>query len=127
MEKSEKQILIVDDEPNIVVAIEFLLKKEGYQTQTASNGEEALLEMKRHKPDLVILDVMMPGLNGFDTAKSIRDNPEWEDLHIIFLTAKSTPADKAFGYSSGAEIYLTKPFDNEELVTTIQETLEFDI
>jgi len=120
-----KTVLLVDDEPNIIVPLEFLIKKEGYITLTASNGKQALQIMETTKPDVVILDVMMPELDGFETAKIIRQHPAWEDVRIIFLTAKGTDKDKVDGYRSGGEIYLTKPFDNEEIIGAINEILEF--
>ncbi|MEL6864994.1 MAG: response regulator [Bacteroidota bacterium] len=125
MTKQRKTILLVDDEPNILAPLEFLIKKEGYQTLTASNGKQAIALMQQAQPDMVLLDVMMPEMNGFETAQEIRKNPAWEHIHIVFLTAKSTSEDKINGYSSGGEIYLTKPFDNDELLHTVNEILEF--
>jgi len=123
--KHNKTVLLVDDEPNILVPLEFLVKKEGYDTLTAGNGKEALKMLEQHPINIVVLDVMMPGLGGFEVAQKIRQNPKWEDIRIIFLTAKGTTADKMAGYKSGGEIYLTKPFDNEELIETINGVVEF--
>ncbi len=125
MIKSNKTILLVDDEPNILAPLEFLVKQEGYHTLTASNGRQALQLIKETKPDLVILDVMMPEMNGLETAREIRSHSEWANIHIIFLTAKGTTEDKINGYGAGGEIYLTKPFDNDELIGTVNEILEF--
>ena len=121
----QKKILLVDDEPNILVALEFLMQQEGYQVQTANNGREALNYMKNFIPDIVILDVMMPGMDGFEVANNIRTNNTFQSTQIIFLTAKGTPEDRWRGYSNGGEIYLTKPFDNDELVTIVKELLNF--
>ncbi|MEO1514663.1 MAG: response regulator [Bacteroidota bacterium] len=125
MGKDLKTVLLVDDEPNILVPLEFLVRNKGYRTLTASNGRQALKVMEKVQPDLILLDVMMPEMNGFETARQIRQNPDWANIHIIFLTAKGTSEDKIQGYTSGGEVYLTKPFDNEELLNTIDETLEF--
>jgi DNA-binding response OmpR family regulator len=116
-----KQILLVDDEPNIIIPIEFLMQQEGYQVTTAFNGREALSLLENATPDVVILDVMMPEMDGFEVAKRIRANPQLSDTRIIFLTAKGTNQDKLNGYEKGGEVYLTKPFDNEELVQTVND------
>ncbi len=122
---SKTNILIVDDEPNILVALDFLISQQGYAVEKAMNGQEALQKMANFQPDLVVLDVMMPGMDGFEVARQIRENPSHENTRIIFLTAKGSQADRFNGYATGAEIYLTKPFDNEELVRAIDETLAF--
>lgn len=119
------RILIVDDEPNIVIAIEFLMTREGHITRTAYNGAEALQAVADFRPELLILDVMMPGIDGFEVARQIRKNPDLDAVKIVFLTAKGTQRDKAAGYASGAEYYLVKPFDNDELVQTITEIITY--
>jgi DNA-binding response OmpR family regulator len=119
------RVLIVDDEPNIVSAVEFLLKRENYQIEKAYSGEQALELVPEFLPDIVILDVMMPGINGFEVAQKIRQHPALEYCKIIFLTAKGTQRDKEMGYEKGAEMYLIKPFDNEELVTVVGEMLAY--
>ena len=115
----------MDDEPNIVLAIEFLLQREGYQTKKAFNGIEALDIATQFLPDIIVLDVMMPGLDGFEVAQQIRQNPILEYTKIIFLTAKGAQRDKETGYAKGAEAYMLKPFDNEELVTVVNEMLTY--
>jgi len=115
------KVLIVDDEPNIVLAIDFLLKQKGFQTEKAYNGKEALEKVKSFQPDVVVLDVMMPEMNGIDTARQIRMTRGFSNVQIVFLTAKGTTKDKMEGYSNGGDLYLTKPFDNTELVTAIEE------
>lgn len=119
------RILLVDDEPNILLAIEFLLKKEGYTIKKAFDGQQALEKVLSFHPDIVVLDVMMPGLDGFEVARRIRNMPDCENVRIIFLTAKGTKEDKLKGYGSGGEFYLTKPFDNDELVRVVNEVVEF--
>jgi DNA-binding response OmpR family regulator len=115
----------VDDEPNIVTAIEFLLQREGYQTHKAYNGLQALDIAADLRPDVVILDVMMPGMDGFEVAKRMRENPALEYTRIVFLTAKGTQRDKAHGYANGAEYYMVKPFDNDEFVNTVNEIMTY--
>lgn len=115
----------MDDEPNIVLAIEFLLQREGFQTAKAYDGLQALEIIADFKPDIVILDVMMPGLNGFEVGQRIRQMPALENTRIVFLTAKGTQRDKQTGYASGAEVYMIKPFDNDTLVATIQEMMAY--
>jgi DNA-binding response OmpR family regulator len=119
------KILIVDDEPNIVLAIEFLLQREGYRTEKAFDGLQALEVAAAFQPDIVILDVMMPGMDGFNVGQRIRRMPLLEKTKIIFLTAKGTQRDKQTGYASGAEAYMIKPFDNDELVTLVNEMLAY--
>jgi DNA-binding response OmpR family regulator len=119
------KILIVDDEPNIVLAIEFLLQRAGYQTAKAFDGIQALELAQSFQPDIMILDVMMPGLNGFEVGQKIRQLPSLELTKIIFLTAKGTQKDRETGYASGAEIYMIKPFENEELVAAVNEMMAY--
>lgn len=125
IDKSDTTVLIVDDEPNIVIAIEFLMEKEGYNVLKAYDGLEALKVIESNVPDIMLLDVMMPEMDGFEVAKTIRENPELDNVQIIFLTAKGTREDKMKGYAHGGEIYLTKPFDNDDLVATVNEAAGF--
>lgn len=122
---SAAKVLIVDDEPNIIVAIEFLLQHEGYQVRKAYDGPQALDIAAQFLPDIIILDVMMPGMSGFEVAQQIRRQPSLEYTKIIFLTAKGTQRDKETGYAKGAEAYMLKPFDNDELVMTVNEMLAY--
>lgn len=117
------RILVVDDEVNIVIAIEHLLQKAGFITEKAYNAEEALAQFSRFEPLLVLLDVMMPGMNGFDLALSLRKASDNPGLKIIFLTARGTDKDKLEAYSKGGDSYVTKPFDNEALLELVKETL----
>lgn len=119
------KILLVDDEPNILVPIEFLLAQQGYEVRKAFNGQEALEILSGYTPDVVILDVMMPGMDGFEVARSIRNSPALENTRILFLTAKGSDQDREKGYSTGGEVYMTKPFDNDDLVQLVSEVLEF--
>ncbi|MEL6660227.1 MAG: response regulator [Bacteroidota bacterium] len=123
--KEQNTILLVDDEPNILLALEFIIKQKGFKVVTAANGSEGIQMARQHLPDLVILDVMMPGLDGFAVAKTIRQDERLNHTTIVFLTAKGTNQDFEQGYASGGEIYLTKPFDNQELLNIISEVFEF--
>lgn len=123
--KDIKRVLIVDDEPNIVAAIAFLMEQQAFEIRKAFNGREALQVAKDFHPHLIILDVMMPEMDGFEAASQVHSLPGMEDVRIIFLTAKGTREDQKQGFRSGGEIYLTKPFDNSELVSMVLETLEF--
>ena len=122
--KSAK-ILLVDDEPNILVPIEFLMQQQGFEVRKAYSGQEALDSMPGYKPDVVVLDVMMPGMDGFEVAQRIRKQPGLRNTRILFLTAKGTEEDRLKGYSTGGEVYMTKPFDNDELIQVVAEMLEF--
>lgn len=121
------RILIVDDEPNIVMAIDFLMGQAGYETEKAYNGQEALEKVASFKPHLIILDVMMPRMDGFEVARTLRQDEANYRIKIVFLTAQGTDRDKAKGYGSGGDVYLTKPFDNQELVSLIGEITQFEL
>jgi DNA-binding response OmpR family regulator len=119
------KVLVVDDEPNIVLAVDFLLRQRGFTTEKAYNGIEALEKVRTFRPDAVVLDVMMPGLDGYEVARQIRINEGFENILIVFLTAKGTTKDKMQGYSNGGDLYLTKPFDNADLVAAIEEVIQY--
>ena len=127
MSQASKKIMIVDDEPNIVLALKFLMEEEGFDVQCFYDGDTALENVTKVIPDLIILDVMMPGKDGFSVAKYIRNQPSLENTAIIFLTAKGTSQDKMEGYDSGAESYIVKPFDNDEIVSKVHQVLGVDI
>ncbi len=123
--KADTKVLLVDDEPNILIALEFLFENEGYTIQKAFDGLQALEKAAIFKPNIIVLDVMMPGIDGFEVARRLRHIKGFETTKIIFLTAKGTSQDKIKGYGSGGELYITKPFDNDELLRTINEVVEF--
>ena len=118
-----KTILIVDDEPNIVESLEFLMKREGFDTIVAGDGEGALRAMESDKPNLVLLDVMMPGKDGYEVCRQIRATPEWQQAKIIMLSAKSRDTEIAKGLAVGADAYITKPFSSKELVQQVNRVL----
>jgi DNA-binding response OmpR family regulator len=118
-----KTILIADDEPNILISLEFLMKREGYTVLLARDGQEALDSIMRDRPDLVLLDVMMPIKTGFDVCHEVRANEALKDTCIVMLTAKGRDTDVAKGLALGANAYMTKPFSTKELVQKVQELL----
>ncbi|MCG3210558.1 MAG: Transcriptional regulatory protein WalR [Anaerolineae bacterium] len=118
-----KKILIVDDESNIVISIEFLMKQAGYQVEIANNGEDALEKVAAFRPDLVLLDVMMPKINGFEVSRRIRENSAWHDIKIIMLTAKGREVEVTKGLALGADAYIIKPFSTRELMAEVKHIL----
>jgi len=116
-------VLIVDDEPNIVLSLQFLMKKTGFEVRTAKDGEEAMAEISRAAPDLVLLDVMMPKIDGFSICARIRANPEWKDMRIIMLTARGRDVEREKGLALGADDYITKPFELDELLARVNAIL----
>ena len=119
-----KKILIVDDEPGIVVALQFLMEQQGYNVTTAESGEFALDLIYQFKPDLILLDIMLPGIDGWEVCEIVRLNPDYQNIRIIFLTAKTREVDIAKGLTLGGDAYFTKPFSNVELVAKVKELLE---
>jgi DNA-binding response OmpR family regulator len=115
-----KRILVVDDEPSILLSLEFLMEQEGYDVRTATDGEEALQAVHEKLPDLILLDVMMPKRDGFEVCQTIRANPEWKEIRIIMLTAKGREVDQEKGIALGADDYITKPFATLELVEKVR-------
>ncbi len=120
---SKKKILVADDEPNIVTALEFLLTRGGYEVQVARNGEEALRLIERDPPDLVLLDVMMPVRSGYEVCERIRSRADWRAVKIVMLSAKGRDAEVSRGLGIGADLYVTKPFSTRELMRSIGELL----
>jgi len=118
-----KKILIADDEPNIVVSLEFLMKQSGYEVRVATNGEDALRAVGEFKPDLILLDVMMPRLSGYDVCQKVRENPAWSGVRIIMLSAKGRDVEVNKGMAVGADAYVTKPFSTKDLMATVREML----
>lgn len=122
-----ENILIVDDAPNIVLSLEFLMKQEGYEVRTVTNGEDALSAMKKKRPDLVLLDIMMPRQDGYEVCQAIRANPDWKGVRIIMLTAKGRDVEREKGLALGADDYITKPFSTRELVEKVNAILSTDL
>ncbi|HTQ74911.1 MAG TPA: response regulator [Burkholderiales bacterium] len=118
-----KRVLIADDEPNIVAALEYLLQQDGYEVLIARNGDEALAILEEHIPDLVLLDVMMPRKSGYEICTRIRDRPEWRHIKVVMLSAKGRDAEVTKGLALGADLYVTKPFSTRELMGKINSLL----
>lgn len=118
-----KKILIVDDEPNIVISLEFLMKKEGFEIAVANDGDEALAKVASFKPDLILLDVMMPKKSGFEVCEVLRTDPVHAGLLIVMLTAKGRDTEVAKGLAIGADAYVTKPFSTKDLVIKVKAML----
>jgi two-component system, OmpR family, alkaline phosphatase synthesis response regulator PhoP len=115
-----KKILAVDDEKHIVRLVQVNLERAGYEVVTANDGKEALSKVESEKPDLLVLDVMMPYMDGFEVLQSLRRNPETRDIPVIMLTAKAQDADVFKGWQSGVDCYLTKPFNPMELLAFVK-------
>jgi DNA-binding response OmpR family regulator len=119
-----KKILIVDDEPGIIVALQFLMEQNGYATMVAFSGEEAMEAVAKHHPDLILLDIMLPVVDGFEVCQRIRENPAWKDIRIVLVTALGSDLNVTKGLDLGADAYVTKPFSNADLVAKVKELLE---
>jgi len=117
------KILIADDEPNILITLEYLMKREGYAVSVARDGLEALDTLRRERPTLLLLDVMMPMKTGFEVCQEVRADDELKDTLILMLTAKGRETDVAKGLALGADDYITKPFSTKELVRKVRELL----
>lgn len=121
---AQYKVLVVDDEPDIVESIKFRLEMEDIDCITANDGEEGLETAKKEMPDLILLDVMMPKMNGYKVARMLKFDAAFKDISIIMLTARSQEKDIELGEETGADEYVTKPFDMEELVVLVKKYLE---
>lgn len=119
-----QSILIADDEPNIVLSLEFLLEEAGYQVRVARDGQEAIDAVAAAVPDLVLLDVMLPKLSGFDVCQRIRANPAWRGIRVVMLSAKGREVEVHKGMALGADAYVTKPFAIKDLLAEVARQLQ---
>lgn len=119
-----KKILIVDDEPSIMVPVQFLMEQNGYDVMVAFSGEEAMEIIAEKKVDLILLDIMLPVIDGFEVCQRVRENPQWNKIKIILLTALGSDANVEKGLALGADAYITKPFSNVDIVEKVKELLE---
>ncbi|MCM5679755.1 response regulator [Schlegelella sp. S2-27] len=120
---SKQTVLIADDEPNIVISLEYLLEQAGYRVIVAHDGQEAFEAVVRERPDLVLLDVMLPRLSGFDVCQKIREDAALQRVRVVMLTAKGREVEMSKGIALGADAYVTKPFSTKELLAQIAEQL----
>ncbi|MBL0357530.1 MAG: response regulator [Chitinophagaceae bacterium] len=116
-----KKILVVDDDPYILMSLEFLMKKNGFDVMVARNGAEALDLVEKQLPDLVLLDIMMPDVDGYEICKHIKNSKKLKEAKVVFMSAKSKEADIKKGYDLGASLYITKPFSTREMMKQIKE------
>jgi two-component system alkaline phosphatase synthesis response regulator PhoP len=123
MNKKDTKILLVDDEPDIIEIVGYNLKNAGYQVFTANNGKEAILQAEKHQPHLIILDVMMPIMDGIDTCETLRNNPKFTETIITFLTARGEDYSQFAGFNAGADDYITKPIKPKLLVSKVKALL----
>jgi len=117
------RILIVDDEPNIVFAMELLMKKEGYEVHAVDEGEKVFPAIREFRPDLILLDIMLPKIDGYEVCQRIRADAALKDIRIIMITAKGRDVEKEKGMALGADYYITKPFSTREVVMKVKEIL----
>ena len=120
---TNKTVLIADDEADIVETLAFMLEAQEFTVITASDGEAALMKAKEERPDLVLLDVMMPKINGYKVCRLLKFDKQYSNIPILMLTARSQDEDRAIGEETGADEYITKPFDIEEVVEKVKEYL----
>jgi DNA-binding response OmpR family regulator len=118
-----KKILIADDEPNIVISLEFLMQRNGYDVKTAGDGEAALRLVTEFRPDLILLDIMLPLKSGYEVCQKIRENPDVSAMKIVMITAKGRDIEVAKGLALGADAYITKPFSTQDLLDQVKRLL----
>jgi len=115
----KRKVLVADDEPNIVTALEFLLRRAGYDVRAAGNGDETLELVENWQPDVVLMDIMMPVKSGYEVCQRMRERAEWNHIKIVMVSAKGREAEVNKGLSLGADLYVTKPFSTQELIEQI--------
>jgi DNA-binding NarL/FixJ family response regulator len=123
-ETNQKRLMLVDDDPNLILLVKDYLEFRGYDVMSASNGVEALEILEKDIPDLIVCDVMMPGMDGYTLVQHIRDNPRTNWVPVLFLSAKGQSQDRVKGLNTGADVYLVKPFEPEELVAQVESSLK---
>ena len=121
------RILICEDEESIVASLEFLMRRCGYETRVAGDGEDALRQVAEYRPQLLILDLMLPRKSGLEVCREIRQNPEWRGTHVLMLTARGGVTEVARGLSAGADDYLIKPFSTQDLVARVKTLLADEV
>lgn len=120
----QNRLLLIDDDPNLVLLVKDYLELRGYEVTTAKNGQDALVKLEKQMPNLIICDVMMPEMDGYSFVKRVRNNPQTSCLPLIFLSAKGQTEDRVVGLNTGADVYMVKPFEPDELVAQIEASLK---
>jgi len=120
----QQKVLIVDDEPNILISLEFLMQQAGYAVRCVETGDDALAQLDEFQPHLILLDVMLPGMDGFEVCQRVRQTPGWSHIKIVMLTAKGRDVEVAKGLVLGADAYITKPFSTKALIAEVQHQLD---
>ena len=115
-----KQVLLIEDEPNIIEAISFILSRDGWSVKTHSNGADAVETVRERQPDVLILDVMLPGKSGYDILRELRDDPQSADLPVLMLTARGQTKDREIAERAGCDAFMTKPFSNADMLETVR-------
>ncbi len=123
-QKDSKKLLLIDDDPNLILLVKDYLEFRGYQVMTAENGREALDILEQNIPDMIICDVMMPEMDGYALVKHIREEPRTNRIPVLFLSAKGQSQDRVKGLNEGADVYMVKPFEPEELVAQVESSLD---
>lgn len=118
-----KRVLLIEDEPNIIEAVSFILSRDGWDVKTHSNGHDALEAARHRDPDLIILDVMLPGRSGLEILQDIRQDTQLRDCPVLMLTARGQDKDRDMAERYGASKYMTKPFSNAEVLETVRELI----
>lgn len=124
MSTSRNKILIVDDDKMLRLGLALCIRNAGFETLTAEDGEEAIRLVRSERPELVVLDVMMRGMNGIEVCRALRENPDTRHIRVVFLSARGQEREKVEGLEAGADHYMTKPFDYRELIRVIEQLLE---
>jgi len=119
-----KKVLLIEDEPNIIEAVSFILKRDGWIVATHADGTTAMSAIERHAPDVVVLDVMLPGRSGFDVLQELREAPATKDMPVLMLTARGQSKDRDMALRLGASRFMTKPFSNKEVLACIQDLVQ---
>ena len=122
-ETMDRRVLLIEDEPNIIEAIRFLLTREGWQVETHSDGGDAVEVVRSTRPDLVVLDMMLPGKSGMEILRDLRDLPDFADLPVLMLTARGQSRDRDLAEKAGVSRFMTKPFSNAEVLTAVRDLL----
>jgi DNA-binding NarL/FixJ family response regulator len=123
-DKDSKSLLLIDDDPNLILLVKDYLEFRGYQVNTAENGQDALQILSNHTPDMIICDVMMPEMDGYTFVDKIRQDPRTNWIPVMFLSAKGQSQDRVKGLTTGADVYMVKPFEPEELVAQVESSLK---